>query len=292
MKLVIPIYSMRSYETGLYSILKDGNFKLHINRIENNDILVIPSNSSDKEEFLSLGLHSNIIEVEYFSNAEENRKKFWSKYQQYFDSFNLSILTDITGYTGNQDLYNNFNITYNPKIIRPYIDKFFDVDTLSVLKSIKTTVLNHNQKDSFIDNNYQELSIYLKSKLEVNQKVISKRYFDLVGTKQINIPKFDIFFPFRLTDKAYKFEKTVEKYKDKIILITDPNSSYSANYENVKVIKPTKPEYYYILSKRPTIIYNEDPELVFHPGVADFIYFKCNIVSEYKIPTLKEVLIE
>ena len=26
-KLVVPIYSMRSYETGEYSILKDGNFK-------------------------------------------------------------------------------------------------------------------------------------------------------------------------------------------------------------------------------------------------------------------------
>ena len=42
-KLIVPIYSMRSYKTGDYSILKDGNFKLQLNRMDwDQDILIIP----------------------------------------------------------------------------------------------------------------------------------------------------------------------------------------------------------------------------------------------------------
>ena len=43
---------MRSYETGDYSILKDGNWKLHINRMNwDKDVLVVPDRCSDLEEF-------------------------------------------------------------------------------------------------------------------------------------------------------------------------------------------------------------------------------------------------
>ena len=81
-KLIVPIYSMRSYETGKYSILKDGNFKLQINRMNwDYDLLVVPTNIADLDEFLDLGIlpMSQIISAEYGENAYETRKIFWNK---------------------------------------------------------------------------------------------------------------------------------------------------------------------------------------------------------------------
>ena len=71
---------MRSYETGDYSILKDGNFKLQLNRMDwTQDILIIPENTSDLSEFLSLGIipFDQIKTEAYGENAYETRKTFW-----------------------------------------------------------------------------------------------------------------------------------------------------------------------------------------------------------------------
>ena len=83
-KLVVPIYSMRSYETGEYSILKDGNFKLQLNRMNwDKDILFIPQNTSDLNEFLDLGIlpRDQIKTANYGENAYETRKMFWKENQ-------------------------------------------------------------------------------------------------------------------------------------------------------------------------------------------------------------------
>jgi hypothetical protein len=200
-------------------------------------------------------------------------------------------MTDITGYIGHNVFYNNFNISKLPNFDRPYIDDFFETDIESIRRAKHTTVLNKCQKDYII-----KLYPELEEKISINQKVISKQYFDIVGTSTyfhslFAINEKIIFFPFRLTDPCYKFEETVKKYNDYTIIITDPNCSYSKSYRNVVCIKPNKKDYYGILSNRPTIIYNEDPDVIFHPGLADFIYFDCKIISDYNIPTLDKVLL-
>ena len=142
---------MRSYDTGLYSILKDGNFKLHISRMDyENDIIVIPSNASDIDEFLALGLTKNHILVEYPKNAYESRKIFWDKYEHFIDSHNMEVLTDITGYNGMMPFSNNFNITKDPNTPRWYIDEFIESDLDSIRRGKKTTVLNQYQKDYLV----------------------------------------------------------------------------------------------------------------------------------------------
>jgi hypothetical protein len=288
MKIIIPIYSMRSHQTNMYSILKDGNFKLHICRMDREkDFLVIPDNCADYQEFINLQLikEENIIKAKYSENAYLTRKEFWKNNK--FDSSNFrefELVTDITGYNGDLKFYNNFNITKDPNIERNYIDEFINIDIESILKAENTTVLNNSQKDYL-------LSLNPNLKIEVNQKVISKDYFNKVGIEKFDLPKFDIFFPFRISDNAYKFEETVLNNQNKIFLITDPNDSYKNNFNNVFVKKLTKKQYYYILSTKPTIIYNENPEKIFHPGLADFIYFDCNIISDYKMPKLKNIKI-
>jgi len=290
-KLRIPIYSMRSHIDNTYSILKDGNLKIHLCRMDlDNDYLVIPNNTKDLLEFINLNLipSNHLIQAKYGINAVDTRDTFWINNLKLIDQLNLDIVTDITGYPGQRNFSNNFNITKLPNIKRSYIDKFFNSDIESIKKAEITTVLNQCQKD-YIISLYPEL----EDKVVVNQKVISKEYFDKVGVEKIDIEigEKTIFFPFRLSDLAYKFEQTVDKYKDYDFIITNPNDSYSGNYKNVKIIKPTKKQYYWILSQQPTIIYNENPELVFHPGLMDFIYFNCNIICPYNIPTLEDGLI-
>lgn len=288
-KLIVPIYSMRSYETGKYSILKDGNFKLQINRMNwDHDILIIPKNTSDLDEFLDLGIlpFDQVKTAEYGENAYETRKIFWKKNQAYLDAYGLPIVTDITGYTGNNELINNFNITKDPEVSRWYIDEFIDIDVESCKRAKKTYVLNEGQRDYL-------LSIDPDLNVEVNTKVISKRYFDQVGVQQPwPMPEFDIFFPFRLTDPAYSFEQVVFQNEGSTILVTDPNDSYKNQFGNVTKKRFTKREYYGIIYTRPKIIYNENPNKVFHPGLADFIYFGCDIECPYTLPTLEDVLIE
>ena len=287
-KLIVPIYSMRSYKTGKYSILKDGNFKLQINRMDwSKDILIIPENTSDLDEFIDLDILpiDQIKTAVYGENAYETRKMFWIKNQEKLDWYGLPIVTDITGYTGKNPFVNNFNITKDPEVSRFYIDEFIDIDVESIKRAENTTVLNHGQKEYL-------LSLDSTLNIEVNQKVISKQYFDKVGIEYpFPSPSFDIFFPFRLSDSAYKFEETVFKHEQETILITDPNDSYQDQFKNVIKKRFTKREFYGIISTRPRIIYNENPNKIFHPGLADFIYFGCDIECPYSLPRLKDVLI-
>lgn len=294
---------MRSYDSGRYSILKDGNFKLHINRMDRErDHLVIPSNCCDLDEFLALGLvpKDNLFICKYGLNTVETRRKFWDWNGRkialwYTDKF--EIVTDITGYKGRLEFSNNFNITKLPNMDRPYIDEFYESDINSIIRAKKTTVLNQCQKDYILETNPEIAA----DKIEVNQLVISDAYFKAVGTAcfpGFQFQEGDIFFPFRLSDPAYKFEEVMHEYSDRRIVVTDPNHTLNKFLEdcihapNIVDIWPNKKQYYGLLAQKPTIVYNEDPSKVFHPGLADFIYFGCDIISPYRIPTLEEVLIK
>ena len=285
-KIIIPIYSMRSYETGEYSILKDGNFKLHINRMDwDNDYLVVPNKISDLDEFLDLDIISErqLMFADYGENAYDTRKNFW-KNNKWPSMLAFDVVTDITGFPYKNNFVNNFNITKDPEVSRWYIDEFIYSDINSIRKAKNTFVLNQGQKDYL-------LSIDPKLNIKVSQKVIRKEYFDKVGIEVPELEDFDIFFPFRISDPAYKFTEVVENNPEKTILITDPNDSYTENYSNIIKKRFTKRQYYGIISTRPKIIYNENPNKIFHPGLADFIYFGCDIECPYTLPTLEDVLI-
>ena len=251
-----------------------------------NDYLVVPNKISDLDEFLDLDIISErqLIFGNYGKNAYETRKNFWHNNDINFEALGFDVITDITGFPYENKFINNFNITKDPNNPRWYIDEFINQDVASILKAENTFVLNQGQKDYL-------LTVYPTLNITVSQKVISKKYFDKVGIEIPKVPDFDIFFPFRLSDPAYKFTEVVENNPDQTILITDPNDSYTENYSNVIKKRFTKREYYGIISTRPKIIYHEDPEKIFHPGLADFIYFGCDIESPFEIPRLEDVLI-
>lgn len=293
----VPIFSMRSYATNEYAVLKDGNFQLHLNRAQPGDIIAYPRNATDIDECEKLFPEFHFVPLWYKNNAYETRKHFWEENQWVVDSlmdyYDCTILvTDITGYTGSYDVWFNFNITKDPEVPRYYIDEFIDIDVQSVNRSLYTNVLNKGQKDVLVAHGAKADKIYIDQS-SVRPSVIERFAKGLAPIKVDGI-----FHPFRISDPCYDFHRVVECAiaSGEAVYITDPNDSFDRSHYPeealIRVFKPSKTEYYQILKSKPRIIYFEDPEKVFHPGLAEFIYFNADIKSPYNIPTYEQVVIK
>lgn len=315
--LWVPIFSMRSYESGKYAIMKDGNFQLTLARILASDFdeitlaLPLKEDISDFDEFYDrqdryLTLNKvvssnrpkiNFVHLKYGANAVETRKHFWKDNRDFFYSeavldFDL-LVTDITGYPGTMSFdlpyINNFNITKLPELDRPYIDQFFDEDLRSIKESLFTTMINPRQAEYIA-----EVRPDLKDKVIADTKVahdaMLPRFYKLddpFGTaKSANR---DIFWPFRISDKAYKFEECMDaivkaglhrRYK---ITITDPNDTFvgelAEKYKFIKKVKLSKAEYYEMLNTQPVVIMLDEIDTVLHPGTIEFFHYKCKVIT-------------
>lgn len=292
--LIIPIFSMRSYTTGKYAILKDGNFQLSLARALASDFdsitISVPEDSSDFDEIQAkVSLLSNKITLQKFKygiNAVDTRRTFWElnkpeikECEQFFDI----LISDITGYKGSVPVVFNFNITKLPELERPYIDEFFDSDIESIRKSIFTTVLNLRQREYILEH-YPELS----SKILVNTKCAHELLLPkTVQSGPMFFTKKIIFWPFRLSDKSYKWKEFLKIFSDQelskkgySILVTDPNESSKDSLPDfVSKISPSKEEYYSILSKKPIVVMLDDIDTVLHPGTIEFFHFGCPVIT-------------
>ncbi|BAQ22691.1 hypothetical protein AU156_gp041 [Edwardsiella phage PEi20] len=293
----VPIYSMRSHETGEYAVLKDGNLQLHLNRARPGDIIAVPKNATDVDELRELFPEFEFTPLWYKENAFETRKHFWEENQWVVDSLIeyydvVGLVTDITGYTGRYPVFFNFNITMNPEKPLFYIDQFIETDVKSVNRSKYTTVLNQCQKDVLVAHGA------LDYKIIVDQKVIRPSVIERYARDLAPIFVEGIFHPFRISDPCYRFGQVVECaiVSGQPVYITDPNDSFDRSHYPeealIRVFKPSKTEYYQILKGRPHIQYFENPEKVFHPGLAEFIYFNVFISSPYNIPSYDDVVIK
>lgn len=301
--LWIPIFSMRSYETGEYSILKDGNFQLTLSRMIASDfdeiIMTRPTLVSDFEEFRELisrlpKLRDRLsfTPAEYGINAVETRQKFYEVNASVLSTLlNIVdyVVTDITGFyklNSDKPYVNNFNITKLPHLQRDYIDQFFDEDVKSIEQSMLTTVINESQR------NYIRLvKPDLAKKVLTYTMVANENLLPYPNDDEIFYPienmSYDrtIFWPFRISDKAYKFQEFLKifiengLFRDFDLIISDPNDSYTENHSFIKKIKPTKQEYYKILAACPIIIMLDEMDDVLHPGTIEFFYYNCPIIT-------------
>lgn len=308
--LWIPIFSMRSYDTSEYAICKDGNFQLTLSRIMASDFkhitLVLPTNLSDLEEFKNtycdLFSRVSLKFLKYGINAVDTRNNFWKLNKVFFDSSLMNridlIITDITGYAGTmkKDLpfINNFNVTKLPGLQRPYIDEFFESDLKNIEKALFTTVINPCQQEHIV-----ETSKNLGDKVLSYTKIAHTRMLPIIPIIPIDSisekarlanPSRTIFWPFRISDKAYQFEKFYELFNSKnlgdlyTLMITDPNDSFekvvtpSNKYEIIK-LKPSKYEYYELLSQKPIVIMLDDIDTVLHPGTIEIIHHGCKLIT-------------
>lgn len=296
--LWLPIFSMRSYDTGQYAITKDGNFQLTMARILASDfdelVIALPDDCSDFDEFKAQtkdateGKNITFVRLRYGSNAVDTRNMFWKLNEDFFYSeaildFDL-LITDITGYTGTMSydipFINNFNVTKLPELDRPYIDQFFDSDIKNMEAALFTTVINPRQREYIL-----QVAPHLKDKVIAYTKVAHTSFMPSDHKTRPFTPSRTIFWPFRISDKAYKFdaflemferEKLYQKFK---LVITDPNDSYKGDSKHVTKVKLSKAEYYEMLQKNPIVVMLDDIDTVLHPGTIEFFVYNCNVIT-------------
>lgn len=307
--LWIPMFSMRSRETGNFNILKDGNFQLAFSRMLASNyqeiIMAVPHRTDDFHRHLENPLTTilnkakekfdknfSVIQLQYGNTPRDTREKFWDLNKETFIRYIACadidlVVTDITGFPYDFKFINNFNVTKIKELDRPYVDEFFEKDIDSIRKAELTTVINPVQKE-YIVSQYPEL----EDKVRVNTKVVNELFYELIdiNTDECSeIPKFNfsktIFWPFRLTDKDYKFDEFIEVFEKNNmnlkyqILITDPNDAYTGDKDYIKKFKPTKSQYYEILKHTPVIPMLDDIDLVLHPGTCELFYFTCRVIT-------------
>lgn len=291
--LFIPMVSMRSYKTGAYTLLKDGNLQLMMARITHAPIaagsfLALPHDAEDTEEFIrhfklaELGIQ--VMLFNYGKNAADTRKNFWMLNE--FAVLKLEELVDVVvvdqihSYPGKKPVIYNFNITKLPELDRPYVDCFFEQELKSMQSAAFSTVLNPAQRSHILSQCPD-----LVNTVFTYTKCASAQLLPRVDNV-IPLDENCIFWPFRLSDSAYKFTEVLElfdadeelrtKYK---IVVTDPNESLKIDRPYLVKIKLTKDEYYALLNTKPTVIMLDDIDLVLHPGTIEFFHYGCPVIT-------------
>jgi hypothetical protein len=292
---------MRSYETGKYAALKDGNFQLTMSRVlaSNFDrvFVAVPEDTSDLDELTERfkdNSHVYFTQMKYGANAVATRDFFWVSNAELLKSLEVNVdvvISDVTGYTGLKPVVYNFNITKLPELNRPYIDRFFDLDLESIERSLFTTVINPRQREYIL-----EVRPDLLDKVIVNTKCA---HADLLPDHKVwpADPKM-IFWPFRISDKAYQFAEFIDAFESLglhddgwHVVITDPNDTLAVTRPYITAIKPTKEQYYRILASQPIVVMLDDIDTVLHPGTIEFFHYGCPVItySSDLIPNLNTI---
>lgn len=282
---------MRSYDTGKYSILKDGNFQLAMARVLASDFdevfVALPDDAADYDETLAKFAafeHVYFSGMKYGVNAVATRDMFWVANHELVSNFEASadlIVTDISGYPGKIPVVYNLNITKLPELDRPYIDRFFEQDLKSIENSLFTTVLNPRQREYIL-----EVRPDLLDKVIVNTRCAHELLLPEHKTPLKAVVEKLVFWPFRISDKAYQWEQFLEAFKEQgldeqgyVVFCTDPNDTLECYESFVMTKKLTKDEYYTMLASRPIIVMLDDMDTVLHPGTVEFLYYKCPVLT-------------
>ena len=292
--LFIPVFSMRSYETGRYKLNCDGNMArvlsmIYKSEIMHADILIPAIERLDKDDYNELiekvkskGL-DNVIEFKensgYGENAKETRdsekiyRSLIESKMSVFEHYDL-IITEpqkCTEMLINDDKVNNDKmiywcvasetISYSPWFTREY--KEIDI---KIAAKVTTACATQSQV------------LYLKG----------KSYRDEFYNADFSDMKI-IFFPFRLSDPSYKadtLKEMIKKLNQEVsnfkVIITDPNESSEADellkLDNVIKMKADFPVYLSILKGRPIIPYFENADEIKHISIEEMIKYNCEII--------------
>lgn len=249
--VIVQQVSMRSYKTGEYNFHLDGNINLTLHRLfltgVTNFTWVLPDKFSKiglqylKQVLDTFNINCNFVFIPYGKNAYENRKvvpiSFNNLNQFDLKFYNKYIVSDFCAIPA--DLY-TFNISKVPGLDRAYIDEFIELQQKAANRA-PVIVLNDNQKQ-LLDGNIITQNYILDEDLLVHifNNSLSSAYTKLLINIFNNHDKGFVFFPFRISDKAYKFEKVLEycKTTNKRLLVTDVNDSL--NEESKYIINLSK----------------------------------------------------
>ena len=283
--LFVPIFSARSYETGIYNLALDGNMARIVSMIlmgkPDKATVLIPRNISNLDVISRQlkGMNVNFIRCDaYGENAYATRMNglaFADFINNKFgpDDFDVLVLEP------NTLLLSDYLFTFRfAKIIywcvasvtskgTPWFtEKFVDMDK-KIANMFPTECVLQTQVEALGGLSYAD----------------EKGFYDAC--------QFDydtIFFPFRLTDQNYHAEdvkNAVQKlkkicYDNFRVLYTDVNDSGRFYEDPDTFIKvPSQKEVYIgILKSKPIIPYLEDTDVLTHINIHEMIYYGCRLI--------------
>lgn len=276
--LMVPVYSMRSYETGKYMLNKDGNmarvltFLLVMNYKK--AIVLVPENNTGLEDIVQKvkEYNKNVVFLPtnaYGKNAYETRHEIAGFYE-YCKNSDIDVIISEPNY-----LTKKLTITKNKKTIywcvasitdcgTPWFAEEYKAVDLEIAKLVPTMCAKQSQVNALEGKSF--VSIFYRPEL-----------FDYII----------VYFPFRLTDENYKakeFAKCVNKlwdegYRNFKVLYTDVNESgIFTDKAPFKKVSSDKENYIAILKGSPIIPYFENSKMLAHISEYEFEYYNCRIV--------------
>ena len=283
--LFVPIFSARSYETGIYNLALDGNMARIVSMIlmgrPDKATVLIPKNISNLDVISRQlkGINVNFIRCDaYGENAYATRMNGIAFADFMNDRFGPNDF-DVLILEPNTLLLSDHLLTFRfAKIIywcvasvtskgTPWFtEKFVDMDK-KIANMFPTECILQTQVEALGGLSYAD----------------EKGFYDA--------SQFDydtIFFPFRLTDKNYHAEdvkNAIKKIKKTChnnfkVLYTDVNDSGRFYEDSDTFIKvPSQKEVYIgILKSKPIIPYLEDTNVLTHINIHEMMYYGCRLI--------------
>lgn len=283
--LFVPIFSARSYETGIYNLALDGNMARIVSMIlmgkPDKATVLIPRNISNLDVISRQlkGMNVNFIRCNaYGENAYATRmngNKFAEFINDKFDRNDFDIIVIEPNTLADKKYFYQFR---NAKII------YWCVASITS-KGTPWFTEKFVDMDKKIANMFQTECVLLTQV----EALGGLSYADEKGFYDASQFDYDtIFFPFRLTDQNYHAEdvkNAVQKlkkmcYNNFKVLYTDVNDSgYFYEDEDTFIKVPSQKEVYLeILKAKPIIPYLEDTDVLTHINIHEMIYYGCRLI--------------
>lgn len=290
--LFVPVYSARSYETGVYNLALDGNMARIVSKLVTSSFkhatVLIPDKHSGLDVILKqlgkIGTTGNVDFIEcdcYGENAYETRMN-GNKF--------IRFINDMFG-TGEK--YGIEVVVLEPNTLA---DSFPELAMSRTAQFVYWCVASVTSKGTpwFVEQ-FAEMDKRIAQRMPTECVLPSQvdalggySYCDCDGF--YNASAFDyvtIFFPFRLSDKSYhaaEFREAINllpcECKNKIkVLYTDVNDSGIFKEDDVFVKVPGQKEVYIgILKGKPIIPYLDNSDMITHINIHEFMYYGCDII--------------
>lgn len=285
---------MRSYKTGAYSLLADGNLNIVLHHIYNSSktnhyTITIP----DKHVHEDLVILQDIIlpmfkcEIEllpihYGVNADDNRTVVPDTIEINFLEY-ANVVSYFENLRPGIPWVLKMHMSKIEELDRPYADKHYDtfIEALYDTHLIQADVLNYAQYEQVYRTNP-----LISYKVNVNEQCLNKKLYAKLFRKFTNykmadkldavIPYGSVFFPFRISDTAYDFERV--KTLGAPIVVTDPNESLDDyDCEVIKLTGNMKELLFSMMAlmqhrKDIKVVLYEDCELAVHQLIVELAY--------------------
>lgn len=322
--LYIPIYSCFNYQTNQLNFKSDGNINrflstfYHCNTYKKLDILCPPIGNNkdwfDKvcNDFLK---NCNLISCNLIQKSAKIERSIEFSYQllDFFEINNINIKSYDYIICEAQHVFLRLYNIYGPDkliywcpvcatdnktrdFLEPYkeIDKFIFSIANNVIVASKDQVEYYN-KYQFKGNLIQIESLIDRS-LPIFNYIIDEEIISTIKSYNVD---YNIFLPFRLTDKGYQTKQIIDylfkyskinNHKNFKVFYSNPNNcdiySFSDNLEQkmwidnnfIKVSKDRN-TYYTIIDHCNVIIpYFEDIDFIVHAAINEFDLNKCKLI--------------